>query len=328
MLATSTEGPLARRVTLGNLVVRAVGCVAVVPFAQESGWLLAYIGVAPGEMAVDAHILFNLALAAVFLPLVDLIALGARHLLPQPERTADGPRYLDTSKLDTPSVALACAARETLRIGNRAAAMLSCSLEALRTDDPQRCAMISGMDDEIDRLNEAVKLYVAQLARRTLTEDEERRSNDIMSYAINLEHVGDIVDKSLRELTEKKIRRQWSFSSDGFAEIEAFYECTVDNLQLAQTVFLSRDPVLARRLVELKVDVRYMEQSSADRHVERLRQGRVESVETSALHLDILRDLKRINAHIASVAYPILGRSGDLRDSRLIDPSMRMNTAG
>jgi phosphate:Na+ symporter len=61
------------------------------------------------------------------------------------------------------------------------------------------------------------------------------------------------------------------------------------------------------------------ELACADNHVARLREGRPESIETSSLHLDVLRDLKRIHSHICSVAYPVLEAAGELQPNRLRD---------
>jgi len=318
VIATLGDGPLSRRVPLGNLGVRAIGCCAVLPFADHVAQGLLAVGVGAAALAVDAHILFNLLLAGIFLPLIGPLASAMGRLLPEPPVKEDGPRYLDASTLDTPGVALACAARETLRIGDRIISMLDCSLEALRADDIQRCARLSSLEDEVDKLQSAVKLFLAELDRRPLSDEQTRRSSEIMAYAINLEHIGDILEKSVRELAEKKIKYQLSFSPAGLAEISAFYVSTIENLQLAQSLFLSREPSLARRLFELKVDVRRMEERSMESHFARLREKQPESMQTSALHLDLLRDLKRINAHIASIASPILKRSGDLLDSRLV----------
>jgi phosphate:Na+ symporter len=180
--------------------------------------------------------------------------------------------------------------------------MLQSNLEALRKNDSKRCASLAAMDDEVDRLNSAVKLYLARLGRNALAEKDEKRSTEIIAYATNLEHIGDIVDRNLRELVEKKIKHQLSFSSQGAAEIEQFYRVTIDNLRLAQSILVSGDEKLARQLVEAKVDIRHLEERSAANHMGRLRDGQVDSLQTSSLHLDILRDLKRINAHRPLVA--------------------------
>lgn len=93
---------------------------------------------------------------------------------------------------------------------------------------------------------------------------------------------------------------------------------TLANLRLAQSILVTGDAQLARQLVESKVDIRHLEERSATNHMARLRDGIIDSMQTSSLHLDILRDLKRINAHIAAIAYPILKRQGALRESRIM----------
>jgi phosphate:Na+ symporter len=140
---------------------------------------------------------------------------------------------------------------------------------------------------------------------------------DIVEYAINLEHIGDIIEKGILPEIAKKIDRGLQFSRDGQEEIAGLFNVTLESMRMAQTVFATQNAMLARRLVEIKEDVRRLEKQSAERHLQRLREERPESIQTSSLHLDILRDLKRIHAHIAAVAHPILDQSGLLIESRI-----------
>lgn len=313
----SAGGAAARRVPLGNMAMRLAGVVVAAPFcSQIADFLLSWDAV-PARVAVDMHFVFNAAVALVFLPFVHLIGPLVDRLLPRPQQEDTGPRYLDESSLDTPSVALACAARETLRIGDRVGAMLTTSLQALERNDEKLCDELGRMDDEVDRLQEAVKLYLSRLGREGLDDADGRRSTEIISFAINLEHVGDIIDKSLRELISKKVRNHLSFSAEGREEIAGLYARTGESLRIAQSVFMSRDVRLARRLMQEKVEVRRVEQRSSEQHLQRLRDGRIESLQSSTVHLDLMRDLKRINAHIISVAHPVLEELGELKESRL-----------
>lgn len=116
----------------------------------------------------------------------------------------------------------------------------------------------------------------------------------------------------------RKVAQGLKFSDDGFAELQQLFKLTIDNLRISQTILITRDFNLAQQLMERKVEVRNMEKQSSERHLERLRNGRADSLQTSSLHLDILRDLKRINAHIVSVAHPIMDEQGLLGESRLI----------
>ena len=67
------------------------------------------------------------------------------------------------------------------------------------------------MDDAVDRLDEAVKLYVTKITRESLGERDGQRAMEIISFSINLEHVGDIIDKNLMELASKKIKQPARF---------------------------------------------------------------------------------------------------------------------
>ena len=142
---------------------------------------------------------------------------------------------------------------------------------------------------------------------------------EIVAFAINLEHIGDIIDKNLMELAAKKIKHKYEFSKEGAAELEAFHKRILENLKFAFSVFINQDVPTARKLIEEKTQLRTAELSSADSHLTRLREGRPESIETSSLHLDVLRDLKRIHSHICSVAYPVLEAAGELQPNRLKD---------
>ena len=316
-----SDNPATRRLPLGNLLNRLVGCALVLPFLHPIADALAQAEPNPSRMAADFHTVFNVALAVLFILPLNRVAGLLTRLLPEREKANDPsiPLYLDEAALATPSVALACAARETLHIGDIVETMLRRTMPALTTDDRKLVAEISGIDDSVDRLDEAVKLYITRLTRESLSDQEGRRAMEIISFSINLEHVGDIIDKNLMEIAAKKIKRKIIFSKEGAAELAAFHQEVCDNLKLAISVFMSQDLTTARQLITEKATLRAAEFAAAENHLARLREGRPESIESSSLHLDILRDLKRIHSHICSVAYPVLERAGELQASRLKD---------
>jgi len=316
---TGAADPAHRRLPVGNLVTRLVGCALALPFLEPLAAALAQLEPDVARQAADFHSLFNLALALLFILPLDAFARMLRRLLPAAPASVDpaAPAYLDRAAVNAPSVALTCAARETLHMGDIVEAMLRQSMTALLTDDRKLVSEIERMDNAVDRLHEAIKLYVTEVTREALDGNDSRRAMEIIAFAINLEHIGDIVEMNLMELAAKKIRNKLKFSREGAAELEAFHRRVADNLKLALGVFISGDAKIARRLIEEKVAVREAERIAADNHFARLRQGRAESIETSSLHLDILRDLKRIHSHICSVAYPVLEAAGELQPSRL-----------
>ncbi|WP_245319491.1 PhoU domain-containing protein [Mesorhizobium temperatum] len=169
--------------TVGNLAVRLFGCAIVLPFSDQAASALCGFAYNPAQLVVDAHIAFNLLLAAIMLPLLDAFSWAMRRLLPEAPIQGDGPRHLDQASLGNPAMALAGAVRETLHIGDSVTSMLQMNLEALRRNDTKLCSDIAAMDDEVDRLNEQIKLYLSELNRTTLEGGDERRSAEIVSYA-------------------------------------------------------------------------------------------------------------------------------------------------
>jgi phosphate:Na+ symporter len=241
------------------------------------------------------------------------------RLLPERKQAADpaAPLYLDPAMVGTPTLALTAAAREVLHIGDVVEKMLRQSIDALMSEDRRLVSDTEQMDNAVDKLHDAVIRYVTAITRESLDEQHARRAMEIISFSINLEHIGDIIDKNLMELAAKRIKNRYKFSSEGATELQALHRRVADNLQLAMGVFMSGDVAIARRLLSEKVQIREAERAAAESHLARLRDGRPESVETSSLHLDVLRDLKRIHSHICSVAYPVLEPTGELEPSRL-----------
>ncbi len=306
--------PASRRLPLGNLINRLVGVLVVLPFLPALARELPAWQPDASKMTAEFHMLFNIALALIFIGPLDAMAWLLVRILPDRPLPADpaAPRYLDESILETPPVALANAARETLRMGDAVETMLRDVMTALLNNDRKLVGEVSNLDNVVDRLNEAIKLYITKLTRGSLDEREGRRAMEIVSFTINLEHIGDIIDKNLCELATKKIKRRYQFSAEGAAELSAFHKRVCESLQQAFGVFMTGDVEAARRLLREKAELRTAELAAADRHFERLREGRPESLETTSLHLDVLSDLKRIHSHICSVAYPVLEAAGDL----------------
>ncbi len=308
-----------RRAAIANLATRLVLALVVLPFVGPLSQALLALPSPDGRLAIEFHVLLNVVGALVFLPFVKPITALVERLLPGREDKAQAvvPRYLDASALDAPTQALACAMRESLRLGDRVEAMLRDTMTLLEKDELKLSRAIAEADDGVDTIHESIKLYLVKVSRNELTEEESRRLFEIITLITNLEHIGDIIDKNLRELAEKKIRKRYSFSPEGLGEIRDFHHRVAAALALALNVFATRDLDLARQLFADKAAMREAERRAADSHFQRLRSGRPESIETSAIHLDIIRDLKRIHGHVVSIAYPILETANELRESRL-----------
>jgi phosphate:Na+ symporter len=319
MLNSVASPAEARRVNLGNLLFRLLGCVIIVPLLPYIEEIFASWPLDNGQVTVYFHLLFNGAIAVGFLFFTEPIARLATRLLPAKPDTDDPAkaRYLDRSALDTPALAIGNAAREAVRLADFIEQMLTGMLLVLRTNDRALAERLRKMDDVVDRLYTAIKLYLTQVSREALADKEGRRWADIVSFTINMEQVGDIIERVITDLEEKKIEKQRNFSEAGMQEIVDLHGRLIANLRLGMSVFLHGDLASAQQLLAEKVLFRDLERAYAESHIERLTSNTVQSIETSSLHLDLISDLKRINSHICSIAYPILEEAGVLAKTRL-----------
>ncbi len=320
VVMTIRDIPAGRRVPLGNLLIRGIGVIVAFPFMMT--YILPYVEAVhadPARMVVNFHTAFNVALLFVFLPFIGPLTKLSEKILPDRPREEHEsmPRYLDPTAIASPPAALALVARETLRISDVIQRMLADTLEAFRSSNPRLLQEIRDREMIVDELYQAVKNYLARLSVNSLDKAESKRYMQILTFSTNLEHIGDIIDRNLMELAAKKIRNQDNFSRQGFAEIADLHHRVMENLRLAQNVFMSGDVKMARDLFAQKAALREQENIATESHFRRLSAGVAETVATSSLHLDILRDLRRVNSYIALIAYPILEDANELTASRL-----------
>ncbi|HEX6015682.1 MAG TPA: Na/Pi cotransporter family protein [Geminicoccaceae bacterium] len=311
----------ALRLPVGNLVNRLAGCMIALPLLPELALAMGRLdGGGPGRLVADFHLLFNLALAALFFLPLPLVARLVERLLPEPAPGGDPgtASYLQPASLRAPAVALSDAAREVLRMADVVEAMLRGSRELLRGREQDQVAELRRADDELDRRHGALKRFLGELDREALAEPHRRRLAQILVTALNLEHAGDILDNGLLHLAAKRIRRAQGFSAEELAELDAMHGHLLGQLRLAVSVFMSDDLGTAFRLVEEKERFRELERAATERYFGRLGAGDDRAGAAGSVHLDMIRDLKRVEAHLAAIAHPLLERSHLLRQSRLV----------
>jgi len=310
----------ARRVVVANLLLRGGGAVlALIGFSLFAP-PLDFLG-SGGRQVANLHLLFNLALAVLALPLARPVLAGLGHVLRPPAATAELERHsaLDPEALKKPERALANAAREVLHMGEEVEAMLRPVIGLYARWDDATAQAIRAKEKAVDRMHFRTKLYLARISREAQDEEIERRSMELADLAANLEAAGDAIAQGMLGLARRMGNENLVFSDEGWQELADFHDRVLSNAQAALNVLMTLNPDAARALVAEKEKVRTVEQGLQRSHLERLQQGHVESIETSNIHQETLRTLKQVNTSFTMVAYPILASTGDLLSSRLAD---------
>ncbi|MCX8958822.1 Na/Pi cotransporter family protein [Erwinia psidii] len=314
MLNNSTSNAAGKRVALGSLLFKFIGSLIVLPFVDPLSDVLHKLPVNDEELVIFFHVFYNLIRCLIMVPFTGAMATLCRKLIQEEPETDQRlkPRHLDSSALDTPALALVNASRETLRIGDVLEQMLSAFGKVVHGELREE-REIRKLDDDVDVLYTAIKLYLAQMPKEDLPEEDSRRWAEIIEMALNLEMAGDILERMSGEVADKSLAARRAFSVEGREELEALLEQLSANLRLSLSVFLSRDITTAKRLRRSKHRFRILNRRYSHKHVDRLHQHNVQSIETSSLHLGLLGDMKRLNSLFCAVAYSVLEQPDDDR---------------
>ncbi|MCU5784757.1 putative Na+/Pi symporter [Alcanivorax balearicus MACL04] len=287
-----------RRVALGSLLFKLAGLILMLPFVDLTARWLATLSFAPQDLVIGFYLAYNGGRCLTMLPLTVPMARLCRLLLPDPAtpEPRQGPRHLDPQALDQPALALANASREVLAMGDLVETMLDELGNAMRRETTRPKAPPEPLDDQLDSLHTAIKLYLARLPRERLSPDSQRRWSQVLEMSIGLEQAGDLIERMMEKVRDRKTARRRSFSRSGLQELLELHERLRANLRLGLSVFLNDDEDSIRRLLEEKSRFQARQRQLAHAHLERLRHQVVQSLETSSLHLDLLGDMKRLNS--------------------------------
>jgi phosphate:Na+ symporter len=304
-LGSSTE---ARRVAIAHISFKLLGVAIVLPVLGPFVTLAAASAADPARQIANAHTFFNVVISLLFLPFQGPAARLIVAAIPErpEEEQKFRTRYLDERFIEQPSLAIGQATREALRMADIVQGMLRDAAAVFRSGSQELLEDVERRDDQVDYLEREVKLYLTRLDRKTMTEDLARREIGLLGFIGNLENIGDIIDKNLMELARKKLYQGRRFSEPGEAELMEFHALVSKNLERAVVAFAAGDRALAHEVLDQRPMVRQRERELRQSHIDRLRAGLAESVETSEIHLDVLTNLKRISSHVTALVYPIV----------------------
>lgn len=311
--------PAARRLPIGNLGTRAAGCLLGLALLPWAGPIMAALGDAAHAVA-NFHLLFNLVVAACFMPALEPYARLLQRLLPARADPHDParPQYLDESAREVPSVALGQAAREALRLTDLLRESLRLTEQALLRDDPRATSQARYLNGAISQLDRSVTAYLATQDQESLSADDAQYLKSILTFSMNVAHAADVSGMGLLGHAGRLHKKHWELDPEQQAELADVLERLQRNLRQAAAVFVSGDRAAARALAFEKEHFRALEARAAERHLDRIKTGRIDAADIGAFYLEILRDAGGVNACLVNAAaYPVLDRHGELRPNRL-----------
>jgi phosphate:Na+ symporter len=306
LLTALSSGSLAgRRLAFIHCGTKLLGALVALALLNPLTALLTLLHLAPATLVALTHMGFNLALAIVFVPLAAPLAnLATKLVSDRSSEEGTEPYYLDPDVLSMPAVALGQATREVLHMTDLVTEMLQLSIHAFEDHGSKVSTRIDKLEDQLDRLNGAIKRYLTQLDENAMSDEQIRRKNALLYVITDLEAIGDIIDKQCMRLARRKQRKQLVFSDEGWCDLMTYHHEVTTALQQA---LAAQDPTLAEEFFARKGQLNQMKRELHLRHLHRLQSGVPMSIESSAIHLDLLTAMSRVISHASSIAHVIRG---------------------
>ncbi|MBV8585658.1 MAG: Na/Pi cotransporter family protein, partial [Verrucomicrobia bacterium] len=249
---TSVEG---RRLGLASIILK--GFFALLILIGGSDLALYLIHILPGGIdrgAANLNTLFNVVIGLSALPILSLISRCLTYLVPseEPEDQDQASVFLDPLLLQTPSLALSQAAREELRILDLLKLMLRAVWKARSSHD--RRLRIASLQDRIIAIHDALKNYLGQFGDESLSKSDIDWRFNLLDYAQELRIVGTLIRRDLSDSWAQTARSAKAISPQDMEELESILSRTLERMQKATVLLMTRDALLAHQFIREKDD--------------------------------------------------------------------------
>lgn len=308
-----------RKVVLANLLLRGGGALVALGLIHEFDIINHIFGATSQLKVLNFHLFFNAAVLLAGIILLTPASGFVAILLPEKQDAEELSMrsVLDLSVQNEPARAFACVRRELVDMGNRIENMLRDAMDLFENYDENIAERLRAEQRNIAKNAFDLRVYLSGIRSDDPNEDTGTRAFDFAGTATNLESGADAIGRKIVTLAKRMHHDRTHFSEDGRHELMDFYDKVLRNIQQGILVLMSEDVETARELVAQKEMIRELNQKLERKHLTRLRQGLTETIETSAIHIDLLRSLKVLNTGFAMIAYPLLREHGALLKSRL-----------
>jgi len=305
MINGNSAGGVSKQSAIGSFLFKLIGGMIVLPFTGVIAREALKLNMSPLEIVVNFHLAWNFLRTIIQVYLISLMSKLMRKLIPDIEKEEDPgkAKYL-SNEMDSPSLALTNAARETVRMGDFVHEMVK-GMPVLFSDTANyvHADNLKTIDRTIDRLYNQINKYLITLSG--LEGNDSYRWTQIMQWSMNLEQIGDILSVIIKKIKTEKIDKKVYFSDVGKNELNQIWNEIETSMNIAMALFLEPNSKTVVKLKNQKELIRNLEEKYSQEHLKRLQRGTTPSLETSSLHMDLLNEFKRLNSLICSMAFQI-----------------------
>lgn len=311
------------RVATSHVLFKVLGVIILLPLIGPFAKLIAYISPSPSEgltgidaiasvlprQIANAHTLFNVGIAILFLPFISQFARLVYWLVPDKplgEALEIQPKYLSDMLYHTPSLALDAARHEIKRMGKRVDLMHSVIMPAVLTGKKESLIEVKKMYNEVDVLHKHLVNYLAKVSQLQLNGQQTVKLTNLMAAVNDLDHIGDIIEVNMVELGCRRLEKGFKISQATQKVINTLHVVVSDALKAAIRAIVEEDKEYANRVISMKEDISKLTKQAELHQAARLISKDSGKFEAYSVEVDIIDKLKRIYYHSKRIAKSVV----------------------
>lgn len=263
----------------------------------------------------QTHAVFNIGNALIHLPLVAVLAYIVTVLIPDRDEGDElefKTRFIDRRFLSNPSVALAQANREMVRMGELARQAFENALEYFQTREESLVRRGEALEETINFLERRITDYVVLASEKNLSQEDSSQSHLILQSLNDIERIGDLSENIIQSAVYAG-KNEVVFSGEASDELTKMINVTRETVELALLALQRKDINLAKKVKNNEKRLDEMQAEYRKAHIRRLNEG-VCSGNNGAVFLDTVGNLERIGDHCRNIAEYIFPEDNNQKD--------------
>ena len=306
VLASLGANRSAKQAAVAHVMIKVIGTAVMLCFLPYYTKLILMTSGDISRQVANAHTIFNLVIAFMFLPFVNQYVKFIKRIVPDDGTNEEfESQYLNKALINvSPAASVDAVRKEMIRIGNMALKMIILCRTILTTsDDKVNDKLVNEVlkrEMNLDELTHNIVNYATEVGQTGLPQDLSILLNSFTNASADIERMGDHAT-NLVEMYQYLQDHKLRLSSVACSELEEMFDLVISAVTRSIQSVSDEDPKLAQEVVDLEERVDYMEKSLRAQHIARLNAGGC-TPGGGVVFIDILSNLERVGDHAHNLA--------------------------
>lgn len=257
----------------------------------------------PSTQIAMFHTFFNVTCTLVFLPFINLFVKASQLIIRDKKKPAVA-TFIDDRFLNAPSIALAQAGKETLRLGKMSIDALALSIDSFLDKNYDNYEDVKKEIGVIEELNQHLLSYLIKVASSEISDENEKVISKLHSMINDFYREAEIADNMMK-YTKSVIDNNLRFSDKVCEQIKQLKEKLIKQYDLVNELYLNKDVNLLIEIDNLEDEIDDMRSIMTEQHIERLENNEC-SPASSGVFINLVSNLERAGDHLGYIAHAIV----------------------